>query len=92
LRNRYLMTIKNDRLMDFLVDLPRILSAEVPRLAYAAVTKPAVLLGLFDLIRAMPSTLRKRRLIQQQRTVDPSRVRRWFLDPAATRIESGLPS
>ena len=89
LRNRYLMTVKNDRLIDFLVDLPRILAAEVPRLGYAAVTRPAVLLGLWDLIRALPSALRKRRLIQERRTVDPESVRRWFTAPATAGVRPG---
>ena len=79
LRNRYLMTAKNDRVTDFLVDLPLILASELPRLAYAAVTKPRVLLGLVDLARALPVALKKRRTIQARRSADGSQVRSWFL-------------
>jgi GT2 family glycosyltransferase len=81
LRNRYLMTIKNDALSHFLADLPLILAAELPRLAYAALVVPQVLLGIPDLIRAWPSALRKRRRIRNRRTVDNAVVRRWFTAP-----------
>jgi GT2 family glycosyltransferase len=81
LRNRYLMTIKNDSLGHFARDLPLILAAEVPRLAYAALTRPGVLLGLVDLLRAVPQARRKRRSIQARRTADEAELRRWFLIP-----------
>jgi len=81
LRNRYLMTIKNDAPADFLVDLPRIMAAELPRLAYAALVAPEVLLGIPDLVRVWPSVLRKRRQIRSRRTVDETVVRRWFVAP-----------
>ena len=82
LRNRYLVTIKNDSLGYFLKDLPLILAAELPRLAYAAVTRPAILCGLVDLVRLWPSAMRRRRQIRRRRTVDPAVVRRWFVAPA----------
>lgn len=81
LRNRYLMTIKNDALSYFLADLVWIVAAEVPRLAYAAVTRPRVLLGLLDLVRALPSAYRKRRLVRSRQTVDDAVVRPWFVPP-----------
>jgi len=79
LRNRYLMTIKNDALGYLLADLPLVLAAELPRLAYAALAAPEVLLGIPDLVRAWPTALRKRRRIRSQRTVDDAVVRRWFV-------------
>ncbi len=82
LRNRYLMAIKNDTWHHFVADLPWILGAELPRLAYTAVTRPAVLLGLVDLAKALPKALRKRRQIQIRRTVDAAAVRRWFVAPS----------
>jgi GT2 family glycosyltransferase len=84
LRNRYLMTFKNDAVRHVLMDLPLILAAEVPRLAYAALTRPGVLLGLLDLIQALPSARCKRRFIRNQRTVADAEVRRWFVAPAET--------
>jgi GT2 family glycosyltransferase len=88
LRNRYLMTIKNDAWPYFLHDMPWILGAELPRLAYAALTAPEVLLGLVDLVRAWPSAVRKRRQIRSQRTVDDVSVRRWFMVPTRARAAS----
>jgi hypothetical protein len=79
LRNRYLMTVKNDAWGSFFADLPWILSAELPRLGYTAVTQPSVLLGLLDLIRALPRAWRQRRQIQSSRTVDQATIRRWFI-------------
>ena len=81
LRNRYLMTIKDDVLTSFLADLPRALAAEFPRLAYAAIAAPEVLLGFADLLRAWPLAVRKRRQIHSRRTADRSVVRRWFVSP-----------
>jgi GT2 family glycosyltransferase len=79
LRNRYLMTIKNDALEHFLCDLPLILAAEIPRLAYAALARPQALLGLVDLMRAWPSARNKRRQIRSRQSVAKSVMRRWFV-------------
>jgi GT2 family glycosyltransferase len=81
LRNRYLMTVKNDNLAYFLADLPLILAAELPRLAYAALVRPQVLLGIPDMIRVLPSALAKRRRIRSRRIVEDAIVRRWFMTP-----------
>jgi GT2 family glycosyltransferase len=78
LRNRYLMALKNDAWSYLLADLPRILAAELPRLGYAAVTRPRVLLGLLDLARALPRALQKRGQIQARRTVEPAALRPWL--------------
>lgn len=78
LRNRYLMTIKNDAATHFLCDLPDILASELPRLVYAALTRPRILLGLVDLARAWPAASSKRREIRRRRTVSDATVRRWF--------------
>jgi GT2 family glycosyltransferase len=81
LRNRYLMTLKNDSWHHFLADSPPILAAELPRLAYAALTMPTVLLGLVDLVRTWPTAARKRRQISRRRLVDDATIRRWFVAP-----------
>jgi len=81
LRNRYLMAVKNDAPGYFLADLPLILAAELPRLVYAALTAPGILLGLPDLVRAWPSALRKRRQMRSRWAFDDASVRHWFLLP-----------
>lgn len=83
LRNRYLMTIKNDTWRYTLLDLPWILGAELPRLAYAAVKAPGALLGLLDLLKIGSSALRKRKHLRARQTVDDATIRRWFVAPEA---------
>lgn len=82
LRNRYLMVLKSDAWTYFLADLPRVLAAELPRLFYALLTAPEILVGILDVARVWPKMLRKRRCIRSQRTVDDALVRRWFVTPA----------
>jgi GT2 family glycosyltransferase len=81
LRNRYLMTVKNDNPAHLLSDLPLILAAEVPRLLYAALTRPQILLGMLDLMRVLPSAFGKRQQVRSRRTVADAVVRRWFVAP-----------
>ena len=78
LRNRYLMSIKNDRFAYWLRDLPLILLAELPRLAYMLFVRPAALLGLVDLLRLAPAALRKRRIIRASQKVPDAELRHWF--------------
>ena len=78
-RNRYLMTLKNDAWRYVWRDLPWILGAEAPRIAYAAVKMPRALLGLWDLRQAGPIALRKRRLLRARQTVADAVLRRWFV-------------
>ncbi len=78
LRNRYLTAIKNDAWRYLLADSPRIVAAELPRLAYAALVMPEALLGILDLARAAPRALHKRRLIRARQTVTDGAIRRWF--------------
>lgn len=89
LRNRYLMTAKNDCLAYFLADLPLILVAEVPRLAYSAVTRPQILLGLPDLAKALPSAWAKKRQMRPRWIAEPSAVRRWFVAPTEKAAPGG---
>ena len=81
LRNRYLMTIKNDTRRDFLADLPLILAAELPRLAYATLRAPQMWLGLLDVFRACPLAWRKRQVIRRGRVAQEAELRRWFTPP-----------
>lgn len=78
-RNRYLMSLKNDCLPNFLVDLPFLLASEVPRLLYAAVTMPSVLLGAWDFLELSGTMMRKRRQLWQKTGVKESNLRPWFI-------------
>jgi len=78
MRNRYLMTIKNDALRYILLDLPLMIIKELPRLLYAALYAPHVLWGLIDLLRGFKSAIHKRKLIRDQRIIDDNTTRQWF--------------
>jgi len=80
LRNRYLMSLKNDRLSYFLADLPFLLAAEVPRLLYATFTMPSVFLGALDFFTLSGTILRKRRHLWQKVGVKGSNPRAWFME------------
>ena len=79
LRNRYLMSLKNDRLSNFLVDLPFLFIAELPRLLYAAISMPSVLLGALDFLLLFGSMVKKRRYLWRKAGVKESNLRRWFM-------------
>ena len=80
LRNRYLMSLKNDRLSNFMADLPLILAAELPRLMYAAFNMPSVLLGVFDFMALFRTIVQKRRYLWQKAGVKESNLRPWFVE------------
>jgi len=79
--NRYLTIVKNDTLGNFLPDLPLIIASEIPRLAYMAIRKPSVLLGLADFFQKIPSIWRKRRQIQHRQLIGAHQIRHWFVQP-----------
>ena len=80
LRNRYLMSLKNDRLSNFVVDFPLILAAELPRLLFAAIHMPSVLLGIFDFFILLNTMVQKRRSLWQKPGVKESNLRPWFVE------------
>lgn len=63
-KNHSLQMIKNDRLSDWLRDLPVVLAWELLRLSFALLRDRAVLGAYRDTARLAPRVLRKRRLIQ----------------------------
>jgi GT2 family glycosyltransferase len=81
LRNRYLMTLKNDSFRYIATDLPLMLACETLRLAYATVKAPGALLGITDLLRAWPAALHDRKLVRSRRTVSDRAIRRWITAP-----------
>ena len=87
LRNRYLMTVKNDALRYFLLDFPLILITELPRIFYMAIFAPHVLMGLKDLVLGLKPALNKRKLIRKRRIINDTTMRSWF---KPQRIKSKL--
>jgi GT2 family glycosyltransferase len=83
LRNRYLMILKNDSLINFLIDLPLIILAELPRLFYMAIFAPDALMGLWDFISGIDSALKKRQMNWERISIDYRNIRSWFLPQRA---------
>ena len=65
-KNHSLQMIKNDRLSEWLRDLPVILGWELVRLSFAVLRDRAVLGGYRDVARLARRALRKRRIIQSR--------------------------
>ncbi|PWB54478.1 MAG: glycosyltransferase family 2 protein [Anaerolineales bacterium] len=80
LRNRYLMSVKNDRVSSFIIDFPIIFASEVPRLLYAAIYMPPVLLGIFDFFKLFQRMVQKRRYLWGKEMVKKSNFRPWIME------------
>jgi GT2 family glycosyltransferase len=79
--NRYLTIAKNDTLNNFMLDMPLILAAEIPRLVYIAIRKPSILLGIADFFQKLPSIWRKRQQIRRRQLIGDHQLRHWFIQP-----------
>jgi GT2 family glycosyltransferase len=62
-RNQRLMQVKNEDPRDLVRDLPWIAARELLTLAYLVALDPRALLAIRDLVRALPSAMRKRRFL-----------------------------
>jgi GT2 family glycosyltransferase len=78
LKNRLLMGIKNDGGPQLYRRLPGIVAFTAAKAVQNLLTRPGALLGFVDVVRLLPSTLKKRRLIQQNRRVEPGELERWY--------------
>lgn len=78
LKNRILMGIKNDGGPDFYQRLPGIVAFSAAKAVQNLLTRPGALLGFVDVVRLLPPTLRKRRVIQHSRRVEPRAIERWY--------------
>lgn len=78
-KNRYLMMIKNDHLINILRDIPFIIWYELKALAYIIFREPHLLLAWFQIILLLPITLRKRHRIMEKAVVNAKEMRKWFV-------------
>ncbi|HEX6940637.1 MAG TPA: glycosyltransferase family 2 protein [Longimicrobiales bacterium] len=91
-KNHYLLLIKNDRIGDLVRALPFVLAWELARHAYALVREPRVYGAFLDLVRLLPSAIRRRRELFRRRRTHPAEVRRWFgAGPQPARCHDGRP-
>ena len=70
--NRYLTLLKNASFRDILSGLPAILKFELLLWSYVFCVRPALLTTLADLVKLLPETLKKRRVIQSRKKLKVS--------------------
>lgn len=68
-RNRYLMLIKNELPLTFILHLPFILFFEIVSLFYVLICEPFLMGVWLEIIRLLPKMLEKRRQIMERRKV-----------------------
>ena len=78
-KNRYLMIIKNDDPISFLKNLHQIVFTDIIKNGALLVRYPTALLGFADVLRLLPETIRKRKIIRRKRKVSRKEMERWFL-------------
>jgi GT2 family glycosyltransferase len=82
-RNRYAMMLKNDHIELIRRDLFPILIYEIGIWGYILLRERESLCVLLELWREREQWLRKRRLIQQSRKVEPEELKHWFTEQEA---------
>jgi len=90
LKNRILMGIKNDAGPWIYRRLPGMAAFTAAKGLQVLVTRPGALLGFVDVIRLLPATWRKRRIIQRHRTARPAALEPWYEPyPYVRKIREG---
>jgi GT2 family glycosyltransferase len=79
-KNQRLMMLKNEHWQNLLKDSPRIIFKEILVWAYIFVFDWKLIPAIFELIRQVPSALKKRHQIQKNSKVPASEIRRFFLN------------
>ena len=78
LKNRLLMIIKNDGGWSAVRRTPGVMAFTAAKGLQLLISRPAALLGFGDVIRLLPRTLRKRRIIQSRRKVSRAAIDAWL--------------
>jgi len=78
-RNKRLARIKNDYWQNMLRDFLPIVWREIQEIGYITLFEPAVLLEIPKLIRLLPRTLKKRRVIMARAKAGPKEMAKWFI-------------
>lgn len=77
-KNHYLTILKNEQRQNFLRDFVFIIGHSLAVLGLSLTVEPFLWRALPPLLRQLPSTWRKRRIIQAQAQVKPAEMRQWF--------------
>lgn len=80
LRNRYLLMIKNDRVLHLLYDLPWIIAYDMAILGYVLLLERSSLSVYRDVLRLYRTTLHKRNQIIKRRRTSAQDMRQWFVN------------
>jgi len=78
MKNQWLLLMKNEDGYNFVRDLPFIVGRESLLLLYNAIFAPRTLVAVRDVVRLLPLTIRKRRLIKRRQAVAPAQIRSWL--------------
>jgi len=78
-KNRHLMMIKCDHIINLMLHFPYIIWYELRALVYILFREPYLLLIYFFIAVLLPLTLRKRSLIMKTSKVRAREIRRWFI-------------
>lgn len=78
-KNRYLMMIKDDHLINILKSAHIILWHELKALIYVIFREPHMILAWLQIILLLPLTVRKRREIMKKAIVRPGQIIGWFV-------------
>lgn len=77
-RNHLLLVLKNDHVLNWLLDSPRIVWYELRKFLYVLFAEPTTLRGLFSYWALVPKMLGKRGAIMRGAKVRARDVRKWF--------------
>ncbi len=77
-RNRYLVIVKNDKLFSLLKAFPQIIFTEVLKGGALLIRCPSALTSWLELLKLVPDTLAKRKIIQQRRVLSQREIEKWF--------------
>lgn len=77
-KNRYLLMIKNDSLLNILMALPRLLVYDKTRFFYLLFTNRLVFRAIREIIKLLPSMLKRRRISFAHQKVSHRYIRCWL--------------
>jgi GT2 family glycosyltransferase len=78
-KNRYLMIMKNDYLLSNLKNIHQIIFTDIIKSSALFFRYPSALLGIFQVIKLTPATLRKRWVIKKKRKMSRKEMEKWFI-------------
>ena len=78
-RNHHLMILKNDQLINIILNLPWFIGRELRTVLYALIFEPFQFRSFVDFFKLTPKMFLKRRVIMAHKKVQPREIRKWFI-------------